>query len=168
MRVERGLILFAGLGSLALLAGALAFQFLGGLAPCSMCIWQRWPHAAALAATALGLAALPRLSALFGAGAMLAGVGLALYHVGVEQRWWAGPATCSAGDIGGLSAEALFEQIMTAPIVRCDEVAWDFLAISMAGWNGLLSLALAALWLGVLRRPGRPIRRAQASSSASQ
>ncbi|MEL6233446.1 MAG: disulfide bond formation protein B [Pseudomonadota bacterium] len=168
LSVDRGFVMLAGLGSAALLLAALGFQYLGGLAPCAMCIWQRWPHAVALGAAALGLSVMPRLAAGLGAAAMLTGAGLALYHVGVEQRWWEGPATCSAGDISGLSAEALMAQIMTAPIVRCDEIAWELAGISMAGWNGLASLALAAVWLISLTGSGRVLRGAQASSSASQ
>ena len=147
----------AAAGSLLLLAAALAFQYLGGLAPCPMCVWQRWPHVAAVA-LGLALLALPRrpLAAL-GALAMLVGAGLGLYHVGVEQGWWRGPTSCVAPDVGGLSSEQLLESILAAPVVRCDEIAWSLLGVSMAGWNALASLALAVLWM-----------RAYASSSASQ
>lgn len=147
----------AATGSLLLLAAALAFQYLGGLAPCPMCLWQRWPHAAAVL-LGLALLAVPsRALAALGALAMLTGAGLGLYHAGVEQGWWEGPATCVAPDVGGLSPEQLLENILAAPVVRCDEIAWSLLGISMAGWNALASLALAVLWA-----------RAYASSSASQ
>jgi disulfide bond formation protein DsbB len=147
----------AAAGSAVVLAAALAFQYLGGLAPCPMCIWQRWPH---VAAVALGLAALAlgwRAAAALGAVAMLVGAGLGLFHAGVEQGWWEGPSTCAAGPVGGLSTEELLAQILNAPLVRCDEIAWSFAGVSMAGWNAILSLALAALFAG-----------AYASSSASQ
>jgi disulfide bond formation protein DsbB len=147
----------AAFGSAALLAAAFAFQYLGGLAPCHLCLLQRWPHAVAVLAGLALLAAPRRALAGLGALAMLAGAGIALYHVGVEQHWWTGPTTCAAPDIGALSSEELLERILAAPVVRCDEIAWSFLGLSMAAWNGLASLGLAALWL-----------RAYASSSASQ
>jgi disulfide bond formation protein DsbB len=147
----------AAAGSAALLLAAFAFQHLGGLAPCPLCIWQRWPHAVAVA-LGLGLLAYPgRAFAALGALAMLAGTAIAAYHVGIEQGWWAGPATCVAPDVAGLTPEELLERILEAPVVRCDEVAWRFLGLSMAAWNGLASAGLAALWA-----------RAYASSSASQ
>lgn len=147
----------AAFGSAALLAAAFAFQHLGGYAPCPLCILQRWPHAIAVL---LGLALLiwPRREiALLGALTMLAGAGIAAYHAGVEQGWWLGPTTCVAPDVGGLTPEQLLQQILEAPVVRCDEIAWSFLGLSMAAWNGLASAALALLWA-----------RAYASSSASQ
>lgn len=147
----------AATGSLLLLAAALAFQYIGGLAPCPMCIWQRWPHVAAVA-LGLALLVLPwRVLAALGALAMFTGAGLGLYHAGVEQGWWQGPTSCIAPGIGGLSSEQLLKSILAAPVVRCDEIAWSLLGLSMAGWNALASLALAFLWI-----------RAYASSSASQ
>ncbi|MEO0820404.1 MAG: disulfide bond formation protein B [Pseudomonadota bacterium] len=144
-----GRILLAATGSGLILLGALGFQYLGGLAPCPMCIWQRWPHALAILIGALAVTVLwrqRRWLALSGAGVMLVSAGLGLFHAGVEQGWWEGPATCSAGDPAALSADALMNQIMEAPLVRCDEIVWEFLALSMAGWNALISLALAGLW----------------------
>lgn len=164
----RRLVLLAGAGSAALLLGALAFQFIGGLAPCPLCIWQRWPHVAAVAAAALALAlpAFLRPLAVLGALAMLAGAGIALYHTGIERDWWEGPTSCTAtNDIRALSPDELMAQILQAPLVRCDEVAWSLFGLSMASWNGLASLALAGLWLMAAAGAGR---RAQLSSSASQ
>lgn len=128
-----------------MLLAAFAFQYIGGLAPCPMCLWQRWPHALAMVAGPLALV-LPG-AMLIGAVAMVVNAGLSLYHTGVERKWWEGPDTCSAGDISGLTPEQLMAQIMEAPLVRCDEVAWEFLGLSMASWNGLACLGLAALWL---------------------
>ena len=120
-------------------------------------------HLAALAhalAVLIGLATLyePRRGlALLGAVVMLGGTVLAAYHVGVELAWWQGPDTCAAPDMGGLTADQLLRRIEAAPVARCDEIAWSFLGLSMAAWNGLASAALCLLWL-----------RAYASSSASQ
>ncbi len=156
--------LAAGLGSAALLAGALASQVLWGLAPCPLCIWQRWPHVAA-ALLGLAIAVVPRrILAALGALAALTSAGIALYHVGIEQRWWQGPDSCVAPDISGLSPAELLDRILAAPVVRCDDIAWSFAGISMAGWNGLLSLALAAVWIAACRAGGP----GYASSSASQ
>jgi len=145
------LIVLAAGGSAALLLGALAFQHLGGLAPCKMCIWQRYPHAVAIGLGAI--AVFVPLSALLALGALaaLTTAGIGAYHVGVEQGWWQGPTSCSSAPVGALDAGALFDQIMTAPLVRCDEIAWQLAGISMAGWNMLISLAIAGLWLGALR-----------------
>jgi len=145
------------LGSLALLLGALAFQYLGGLAPCHLCLLQRWPHAIAIALGVILLARPSRWLALLAGLVVLAGAGIAVYHVGVEQAWWPGPTTCTAPEPGAMSAGDLLDQILETPVVLCDQVAWSLWGISMAGWNALVSLGLAGLWL-----------RAYASSSASQ
>jgi disulfide bond formation protein DsbB len=147
----------AAAGSAALLAAAFAFQYLGGLAPCPLCLWQRWPHAVAVALGALILVWPRRELAGLAALALLVGAGIAGYHVGIEQGWWPGPSTCVAPELGAVSAEDLLQDILAAPVVRCDEIAWSLFGVSMAGWNGIASLVLAALWA-----------RAYASSSASQ
>ncbi|WP_147104486.1 disulfide bond formation protein B [Tateyamaria sp. syn59] len=144
-------VMLAAGGSAALLLGAYAFQHLGGLAPCQMCIWQRYPHVAAILLGALAFfLPLPTLIAL-GAAAALVTAGIGGYHVGVEQGWWQGPSSCSAGAVGGLDPDALFDQIMSAPLIRCDEIAWQFAGLSMAGWNMVLSLVITGLWIAALR-----------------
>ena len=136
-------------GSAALLGGALLFQYVGGLAPCEMCVWQRWPHVAALA---LGLVAWAlrsnRAVVALAAFAVLVSAGLAVFHVGVEQQWWQGVTACSASLAGGSQADIL-ASIMNTPLVRCDAVAWSLFGISMAGWNAVLSAGIGggALWL---------------------
>ena len=149
---KKTLIFIATTGSAVLLLGAWGFQYLGGFAPCKMCIWQRYPHGVAivlgvLAFTFPGIRPLPLLGAL--AAATTAGVGF--YHAGVEQGWWEGPSTCTSGDIGGLSAEELMNQIMSAPLARCDEIPWEMFGISMAGWNGLISAGLVLVWIAAWR-----------------
>jgi disulfide bond formation protein DsbB len=145
------LVLLAAGGSLALLLGAFLFQSLG-YAPCKLCIWQRWPHGAAIAAGLLWLALRQTWLLPLGSLAALATAGVGVYHTGVEQKWWQGPDTCSAGPIGGQSSADLLDQIMNAPLIRCDEVAWAFAGLSMASWNALLSFALALLWLAAWSR----------------
>ena len=136
----------AAAGSGALLLGALAFQHLGGLFPCTMCLWQRWPHGVAILAGIAMLLAPARIWAFAGGAAALTTGAIGIYHTGVERGWWQGPSTCTSGDIGGMSTDDLFAQIMEAPVVRCDEVAWQMLGLSMASWNAVLSFALALVW----------------------
>jgi disulfide bond formation protein DsbB len=151
MTRQRTLILLAAGGSAALLLGAFAFQHLGGMAPCKLCLWQRWPHGAAVVLGLAGLAAWPALMAGLGALAALATAGIGGYHTGVERGWWPGPSDCSGGPVGEMTSEELFAQIMAAPLVRCDEVPWEMLGLSMASWNMVVSLGLAALWVMALR-----------------
>ena len=152
MTRQKTLILLAAGGSAALLLGAFAFQHIGGMAPCALCIWQRWPHGLAVGAGAIGLAARPGLMAGLGAVAALTTAGIAGYHTGVERGWWPGPSDCSGGGpVAGMSAEDLMAQIMAAPLVRCDEVPWEMLGLSMASWNMVASFGLAGLWLMALR-----------------
>lgn len=150
---RKNLVVIAMIGSALLLLGAFAFQHIGGLAPCKMCIWQRWPHGAAivigLTALALPVALLLLASAL--AAALTGAIGV--YHMGVERGWWKGPDTCTSGDISNLSSDDLLNQIMSAPLVRCDDVAWQMLGLSMAGWNAVISFGLAVIWLMALRMP---------------
>jgi disulfide bond formation protein DsbB len=153
-------VLVAGF-SAAMLAGAYAFQYLGGLAPCALCWDQRYAHMAALAlglaAAALARQAVGRLVLAAALAALVAGAGIAVFHAGVEQHWWQGLASCSGAVAGAASVEDLMAQIEAAPVVRCDEIPWSFAGLSMAAWNALLSLA-AALGIGRLAfgATGRP------------
>ncbi|WP_374572754.1 disulfide bond formation protein B [Phenylobacterium sp.] len=146
--------------SAAMLATAHAFETFGGLAPCTLCLRQREVYwvAATVAAVGMILTRLPkgeRLRALFNAALgliFLAGAGVAIYHAGAEWKFWPGPTACSGG--GGASAEALSSLMQGAKIrpPACDEPAWVFLGLSMAGWNALASLGLAGLSLAAVMR----------------
>ena len=145
----------------ALLAGAYGSQYLGGLAPCEMCYWQRYAHLAGLAFAAAALAAgrLPDRGRSFvwlAALAILASGAIGAYHAGVEAGIFEGLTQCTA-TVGGGSPEDRLAQIMRAPLIRCDQVQWSLLGISMAGWNAILSAgsALSILWLSLKRRPIR-------------
>lgn len=149
-------ILLAGAGSAALLLGALGFQYIGGLPPCPMCLWQRWPHLAAVLIALLALTVLRGFRRpLAAAGALAAAVtgGIGVYHAGVERGWWSGPSGCSGLDPAGLSPDQLLDRLATAPLVRCDDILWDYLGITMAGWNAILSGVLAVLWLSAALAP---------------
>ncbi len=150
---RQNLILIAAAGSAALLLGAFGFQYIGGLWPCTLCIWQRWPHAAAVVLGALGLALPQRIWPILGGIAVLTSAAIAVFHVGVEQTWWEGLATCTADTMGNVNVEDLLNTDVTvgAP-VRCDAIAWAMFGISMAGWNMLASLGLAAVWFGAVRK----------------
>ena len=150
---NHNLALAAAAGSGLLLAGALVFEHGFGMAPCQLCIWQRWPHLAALGLGAVvWLAAMP-LVVLAGALAAAASGGIAVYHSGVEQGWWQGPSACSgAADLSGMNAAAMLDALTAAPVVRCDEIPWELLGLSMASWNAIASFGLAGLWLAALRR----------------
>jgi len=151
--------LIALLLPLALLGGALGSQYLGGLHPCEMCYWQRWPHAAAIALAALAFTApaeAPRSRALTLIAALAIAVSgaIGVYHAGVEAKIFQGFTACTALPKAASTAE-LLKQITHAPLVRCDEVQFRFLGISMAGWNAILSLGGAALFLILCLRGGR-------------
>jgi disulfide bond formation protein DsbB len=137
------------LGSGGLVLGALFFQYILGIKPCPLCHWQRYPHLVAIGLALMALASggglRATLLALIGL-ALLATAGLGGYHVGVEQKWWAGLAACE-GTVGDdlPDMKKLIEGNAPKPPPRCDEIAWSFLGLSMAGWNVIVSLALAAL-----------------------
>lgn len=146
------LLAIAAASALALLA-ALALQYLFGLPPCPLCVWQRWPYLLAVALTAGGLLLeVPRTALVLVLLVLLAGVGLAAYHVGVEEGVFALPGTCAAAG-QARTVEELRRLLDEAP-PRCDEVSASFLGLSLAGWNlvlGLLLSATAALGLWVAR-----------------
>ncbi|MEL6913016.1 MAG: disulfide bond formation protein B [Pseudomonadota bacterium] len=158
----RSLVLLAAFGSAALLAGAFVFQWLG-YAPCRMCLWQRYPH---VLAAGLGLAflALPsRAIPWLGAAAAAVTGGIGVFHAGVEQGWWPGPSSCSGGgSLSGLSGGDLLSLEAAPAIVMCDEIAWQFLGVSMAGWNAAFSFALTALWIVAARGVSSPVNPAPA------
>jgi disulfide bond formation protein DsbB len=133
--------LLLALASAAILLGALALQYVGGLPPCPLCIWQRWPYVALVALGVIGWRAYPRAILALATLVLLAGAGLAAYHVGIEQGWWALPAGCIAGG-NAESIEDLRRLLAEAP-PACDQVSFTFLGLTLAGWNLVASLALA-------------------------
>lgn len=141
--------LIALLLPLALMAGALASQYIGGLYPCEMCHWQRWPHYAAIILAALAFvvpgATVRRLLVLLAAVAIGASGAIGVFHAGVEYHWWQGFTACASTmhGSGGTPAEML-ARIMNAPLVRCDVPQWSLFGISLAGFNAVFSLTGAA------------------------
>ena len=140
-------------GGAATILGAYYFQYMMALRPCPLCLEQRIafyvsiPLAIVVAIAASRGARPPIAAAGLGviALAMLFNSGLALFHAGVEWKWWPGPRECS-GPIGDLGAGgSLLNQLESISLVRCDAAAWRFLGLSLAGYNVLISLALAAI-----------------------
>ncbi|MBM3602354.1 MAG: disulfide bond formation protein B [Alphaproteobacteria bacterium] len=164
LRPRRALLVLALVAALLLLS-ALGFQYLGGLQPCPLCLWQRWAHLAGLLLALIGWLVTRhgqsvRLWLLPPSLAIAAGAGIALFHMGVEQQWW----QFSCGGLSGMdSADTLNdlkESLLAAPMVRCDGVAWRLIGLSMAGWNFVISLMLAgygllAAWVGGHQSPSR-------------
>lgn len=150
---RNGLIWIATLGSVGLLGGALAFQYVGGLIPCALCFYQRWPHAVAIL---IGLIALRMRGAglpLLGMIAALATAGIGFYHAGVELGWFAGLTTCTVDTLGGISGGDLLNMdVSVGKPVRCDAVPWAMLGVSMAGWNAICSTILAGIWAMAARK----------------
>jgi disulfide bond formation protein DsbB len=149
----------------ATIVGAWFFQYVLGLDPCPLCLEQRYAYyfAVPLACLiALGDQAGASRKVLIGAfvaiaAGMLWNAALGVYHSGVEWRWWPGPRECSGtpGDLG--SAGNLADKLDSISVVRCDEAAWRFLGISLAGYNALISTGLAAIagWAAVREWRGR-------------
>ena len=138
----------------ALLAGALGSQYIGGLAPCEMCYWQRWPHAAAILLAALAFtypaasAGARRVTGLAAFAIAVSGA-IGVFHAGVEIGWWEGLTQCTA------SGALTLDELMNVPLVRCDQVQWSLFGISMAGWNAIISLCSAAAVFTLLARGRR-------------
>lgn len=144
-------------GAFAALCIAWLAQYGFSLAPCELCYWQRYGYWAAIA---LGVIAIlqpvgtPRRSVALWllTLAFVVTAGIAMFHVGVEQKWWEGTTACTGVSFEGMTAEEMEKAINDAPIVRCDVPAWTMFGLSIAGYNILYALALAAFTLkGALR-----------------
>lgn len=148
---SRPLIALAAAGSAALLGGALIFQA-AGYPPCELCMLQRWPHlAAALLGAGLLALRLPEFLAWAGAAIMALSTGFGIYHSGVERHFLEGPASCTSSTLDGASAADLLAQINAAPLVRCDEIAWQVMGVTMPNLNALISLGLMVIWIAAAR-----------------
>lgn len=150
-RLTRANLLALAVPSL-LMAGALGSQYIGGLYPCEMCHWQRWPHEAAigLAILALFLKAPVRTTlVVLAAIAILVSGGIGVFHAGVEYGWWQGITSCTNTAQGGSLAD-----IMTAPLIRCDVPQWTLFGVSLAGFNAIFSI-LGGLGVFALLRQAR-------------
>jgi disulfide bond formation protein DsbB len=160
----RSYVILAAAASAAMLAAAHAFERWGGYSPCQLCLRQREVYWIALPAALVGFGLLlrrpdlGRVVPVLLAAVFLTGFGVAAYHAGVEWKWWPAPATCGGG--GTAAAGDLQAMLRGEPVryVLCDEAAWVMSGLSMAGWNALASLGLAALGL-FAAAGGRPSTR---------
>lgn len=152
--IAAGLLLIC----LGALAAAYVAQYVFGILPCVLCLTERIPYwvAAAFALGALvvgqGRAAWALLALC--AVAFAVNAGIAAYHVGVEQHWWAGTSACS-GTMAAVDPADLLAAMRRPSVVRCDEPSWSLFGITFAGYNLILSLLLALSTLAALRAANR-------------
>jgi disulfide bond formation protein DsbB len=139
--IARTASLLLAIASIAILLSVFGFQYLGGAAPCQLCIWQRYPYAVLIVLGLVGYFWQPRLMLGLSFLVLLVGAGLAGYHFGVEEGWFALPTGCAAG-ADATSVEELRRMLSEAP-PACDQVRFTVLGWSLAAWNFLASLALA-------------------------
>jgi len=144
---------------LALLGGAFGSEYFGGLYPCEMCWWQRYAHMGALALAALAFTApaetgRSRAFMLLAALAITVSGAIGVYHTGVEAGIFQGFTQCTALASGATTAD-LLNQIIHAPLIRCDQVQFRFLGVSMAGWNAILSLGGAGIIVALMLKDRR-------------
>jgi disulfide bond formation protein DsbB len=153
--MQRAALLLVLVGSVGVIGGALLFQYVGGLAPCELCLLERWPYYIGIPVTVAAVWAGGRPSIAAGLVAIVlllfvGSSGVALYHVGVEQHWWQGPTACTTSG-AAKTLEELRAQLMAQQPVMCDQPQWTLVGVSLAGWNLLASLVLAALSFAALR-----------------
>ena len=136
---------------LGLIGGALYSQYVGGLFPCEMCMWQRWPHYAAIMLAALSFVVRPGRTALVWLAALAIAVSGAIgaFHAGVEYGWWEGLTRCATNfGAGGMTLDS----IMNAPLIRCDTPQWTLGGVSLAGFNAIISVVSAVVILALLAK----------------
>ncbi len=159
-RADPAFIMAAAIAAVATatIAGAWFFQLVLDIRPCPLCLEQRYayylaiPLAVLLAVGVARRTPRPVLIAGFAvlALAALANAWLGAYHAGVEWGWWKGPTDCT-GPLTNLGTGNLLDSLKTVKVIRCDDVQWTFLGLSLAGYNALISLLMAALALWGLR-----------------
>jgi disulfide bond formation protein DsbB len=143
-----------------LMAGALAFQYVGGLYPCEMCWWQRYPHIVAIVFALFAFLVRGkirrRVPVAIAAVAILVSGAIGVFHAGVEYHWWNGITACTSTMSGsGGSTEDMLKRLIAAPIIRCDVAQWRLFGISLAGFNALVSIPAALVILALLTRRSR-------------
>ena len=137
--------------SFSMILFALISEYVFGFAPCSLCLIQRYPHIL-VAVTSVWLIFFRTHNVFLypvNTLVMALSIILASYHVGVEQSIFQGPQSCSSSNLSLVSeksAEALLKEILNTSVIRCNEVTWSFMGLSMATWNFILSIALFIGW----------------------
>ncbi|MBN2752208.1 MAG: disulfide bond formation protein B [Rhodospirillaceae bacterium] len=162
--IDARICLFIALTSLAVLGTALVLEHGFGVEPCILCTYQRIPYAVTTGLGLFGIAMpLPpsrrRSVVLISALIFALGAGLAGYHLGVEQAWWAGTEGCT-GETASISLADMHSALSTKPVVRCDDVPWTIFGLSLTALNliGSIGLTLLCLALASERRLWREHR----------
>jgi disulfide bond formation protein DsbB len=151
-----GALILISMVSLATLMGAWFFELVINLKPCKLCLQQRWPYYAVLGICAVWVSfvrlkpfsylALMTLVIVFAISAALG-----IYHAGVEWRWWAGPSDCGMTGAATVTQVSDFlSQLNTVRVVSCEDAAWRFLGLSLAGWNAIISMGMVCYSILVL------------------
>lgn len=125
-----------------LIMGAFFMQVFFDIRPCALCLWQRIPHFVVMFGAVLIPLRFVRLTLIIQAIAFFANMFLSAYHSGIERKWWMGLSGCTTGNIRDLSIEQLYQQLLNTAIVKCDEIAWSFMGLSLTNYNFLICLAL--------------------------
>lgn len=141
--------------TMIVIATAFGFEYIGGYAPCPLCLMQRYAYFAGIPVLFLALVLIATDRAGWAAAvffvaalAFLANAGLGIYHAGAEWKFWPGPDTCAsaAAPLGGGSG-GLLQQLETTRVIRCDEAPWTLFGLSFAGWNVVTSFLIFAACL---------------------
>ena len=141
--------------SLGLVITAIFIGEIFGLHPCKLCLYARWPHFATLiilvAYHAVIIELAKKIVIGLGALAMTLSASISIFHSGVELKFWEGPSTCAnAPKLQNITVDELLDQILSTPVVACDEIVWELFSLSMANWNAVISLVMLFLWLRLL------------------
>ena len=142
-------------------------QYEYGILPCKICIWQRWPHIfnIFIALIIISSSSIPNYIMVLGLINMFLAFILALYHYGLEQNLWDNVFSCS-GEIkfNDLSTKEILKNLNNTPIKNCEIEAWNFLNLSLTGWNMILTIFISLIWLLLIYYQ----KRSHESNSASQ
>ena len=157
LSTENITVTLLSLGSLTLLLLAIGIGIILDLQACKLCLYARWPHFLAFLILPLyqiyEFTIYKIILVIAGALAMVVSFLISGYHSGVELKIWEGPTDCSTSSTNyNLSVDELLDKILSTPVARCDEVPWDFLYLSMANWNTIISLIFLFFWLRLLNK----------------
>ncbi|MFT6072004.1 MAG: disulfide bond formation protein DsbB [Alphaproteobacteria bacterium] len=125
-----------------LIMGAFFLQIFMDIRPCELCLWQRIPHYIVMFGAVLVPLRFLRLTFITQAIGYFANVLLSAYHSGIERKWWAGLEGCSSADMKNLSIAQIHERLLNTQIIKCDEIAWEFLGLSLTNYNFIICLVL--------------------------
>lgn len=153
------------ISAIATLAGAWFIELVLGIKPCHLCLQQRIPYYAGIPVMVIATLLLTRDNLRIGARKwgrallalaaliFLASSGLGIYHAGIEYMLWPGPTDCTGDIAQTVPLQDFLKQLETVKVIRCDEVPIRILGLSLAAWNGLISLCMAtAAVVGAIRK----------------